>query len=653
MNRSKVLGLLCGSISIIILSLAQGEQLVQPKIKTPSRLKTIPAAKKKPLKKSKPTLQLWNLQQADIRGVVRVISELTGKNFIIDPSVHGKITVISARPMSIDEIYQVFLSMLQVLNYSAVPVGDVIKIIPTSQIRGYGGNLATTAHPGIGDEVVVRVVSLSNVSATQIVPVLRPLVDSWGSITAYTPSNTLILAGSAANVNRVISIVNRLDKKNARNIQVIHLKYANAQKIVKVIRSILLSDQAKGRMRRVSIEADEENNAILISGNKKGRAEFAHLIQKLDTADSNGGTRTVVIHLNYLDAKKISPILAKIAEGKLEQKNNRRLVHHYGVNNNRSSISVQAEEDDNALIISAPGAVVESLKNVVRQLDVRPRQVLVQAIIVRVDESVVKQLGVQWGTTNPDGGNAISVASFPAGIGFIPHGSLRILIQALMTHSSTDILATPSVLVLNNKSAVISDGKNVGITNRQYEGTGSAASDNSTLPFNTIEREDVTLQLKVKPQITPGNTVRLEIDQQNNSLDPDSTSTPDNPTIDTSKIKTSVLVDSGDILVLGGLISNDNKESLNKVPILGSIPIIGRLFQYKNHHVERKNLMVFIRPVIINNKKQSQEETLDRYDYMRDQELLKRAGIDINIGGRPLLPERDESPHLVDLPPPF
>ena len=639
MIRWKTLGFILCSINLMI-SPAQGKPLQQQAI-----------APKPPIKKSKPALQLWNLQNADIRAVIQMISELTGKNFIVDPSVRGKITVVSNRPMSIDEMYQVFLSMLQVLNYAAVPIGSVIKIIPTSQMQGYGTNLATSAAPGQGDQVVVRLVTINNIAAPELVPVLRPLINAWGSITAYPPSNTLILAGSAVNINRLVKIINEMDQKNARNIQVVHLKYANAKKLVGAIEAVQISDRTKGKIYRISLAADEENNAILLSGNTENRAKYIHLIHELDNADSNSGNSTAVIHLNYLNAKKIAPVLTKIAQGKLKEENNKHMGHPYGISDDKTDISVQAEEDDNAIIISAPNAVVKNLKTVVQQLDIRPKQVLVQAIIVRVDESVVNQLGIQWGTTNPDNSSGITLSTFPAGIGFIPHGSLRLLIRALMTNSSTDVLATPSVLVLNNKSAVISDGKNVGVTNREYEGTGTTTSGNSTLPFNTIEREDVTLQLKVKPQITPGNTVRLEIDQQNNSLDPDSTSTPDNPTIDTSKIKTSVLVDSGDILVLGGLISNDNKTSRDRIPILGSIPLIGNLFQYTNHHVERKNLMIFIRPVIINNRSEGNEQTLDRYDYMRRQELIKKAGVDMNVESRPLLPDIGKS-HVI-LPPPF
>jgi len=609
--------------------------------------------------KSKSQLQMWNLQNADIRGVIQMISQLTGKDFIVDPRVQGKITIISSKPMSVGEMYQVFLSMLQVLNYAAVPAGNVIKIIPAMQAKEFGGALSTSEHPGVGDEVVVRVVPVNNISAAQLVPVLRPLMQEWGSIDAYDPSNTLILAGSASNVSRLISIIHRMDQKNASEIQVVPLKYASAKKLAEVIRALQSANQQQGKVNTVSLVANQQTNDILISGNQTNRTKMKALIESLDTPDASGSGNTVVVPLKYLSAKKLAPILTKIAHGRLieqQKSKGRSSAGSYGIgemSGESAGISIQAVEDNDDIIINAPSNMIKNLKRVIKALDVRPEQVLVQAIIVRVDESVANQLGIQWGTTNPNvSGSAITASSFPAGIGFIPKGSIRVLIQALLTNSSTDVLATPSVLVLNNKAATISDGKNVGIINRQYEGaTGTSILDNSTQPFNTFQRQDVTLQLKVTPHITPDDTVALKIDQQNNSLDPDSSSSPDNPTIDTSKIKTTVMVNSGDILVLGGLISNDNKTSENKVPILGDIPIIGRLFRYKNHNIEKKNLMVFIRPVILHGRSESKHETLNRYNYMRYQEWRKRANLPID-SREPVLPTIGK-PHLLRLPSPF
>lgn len=647
-----------------IVSLADDAPIARS-IRSPETNITIPALHDNVVTKIKhEPEQLWNLQDADIHAVIQTISQLTGKNFVIDPRVQGKITIISSQPMSVNELYQVFLSMLQVLNYAAIPSGDVTKIVPMVQAKEYGGALSSRSHPGFGDEVVVQIVPVDNISASQLVPVLRPLLQEWGSLTAYDPANTLILAGSASSVNRLVAIIHTMDQKNASAIQVVRLKYANAKKLVDVLTSLQTSDRSEGKINNISFAADEENNAILLSGNAAQREQMKKLIRQLDTRGSNGSANTVVLRLSYLNAKKLAPILTKIAKGKLAQQNRQRgpgLLgpggNSFGIGDSNASdsgISIQSEEDDNAVVINAPAAMIQTLKQVVRQLDIRPGQVLVQALIVRVDESVLEQLGVQWGTTTP-GANpqTINIANFPSGIGFIPNGNLQVLIRALTTNTSTDVLATPAVVVLNNKPAIISDGKNVGIINRQYEGTGAPVSDNSTLPFNTFERYDVTLQLKVTPQITPNNTVRLTIDQQDNRLEPDSTSTPDNPTIDTSKIKTNVLVNSGDILVLGGLISNDNEEHKNKIPFLGDIPLLGHLFRYTNHSAEKKNLMVFIRPVILHNRYQGNSETIKRYDYIRFQEFRKKAGLGLDVTDAPMLPVINNGTKRVQLPSPF
>lgn len=607
--------------------------------------------------------QIWNLQDADIRAVIQTVSELTGKSFIVDPRVQGKITIVSTHPLSTGEMYQVFLSMLQILNYAAVPAGKVIKIVPVIQAKEYGGALATDLHPGSGDEIVVRIVPINNMSASQLVSVLRPLVQEWGSITAYDPANTLILASNASNINRLMTIIHTMDRKNASAIQVVRLHYANAKKLVDVLTGLQNSDRTAGKVTNVSLAADEQNNAILVSGNAIQREQIKTLIHQLDTKNSTGSANTVVIRLNYLRAKKLAPILTKIAQGKLTEQakqKNPAASNRFGVGDTSSSdsstsnsVSIQAEDDNNAIVISAPTGLLQSLKQIVQQLDTRPKQVLVQAIIVRVDEAVIQQLGIQWGTTNPNVSEAITVSSFPAGIGFIPHGNLQALIQMLTTHASTDILATPSVVVLNNRPAMISDGKNVGIINREYAGTGTTTTtDTSTVPFNTFERQDVTLQLKVTPQVTPDNTIRLTIDQQDDHLEPDTSSSSTNPVIDTSKIKTSVLVNSGDVLVLGGLISNDNQEHLNKVPFLGSIPLLGKLFQYKNHTGEKKNLMMFIRPAILKNRDDNNSETAHSYDYMRYQEFRKKAGLGLEVEDAPMLPSVDKEKE-VDLPPPF
>ncbi len=596
--------------------------------------------------------QIWNFQRADIRSVIQTVADLTHKNFIIDPRVEGKVTMLSKKPMTMGELYSAFLSMLQTLNFAAIPAGDVIKIVPAMQAKQFSGATFQTTHITSNQEIVVRVITVNNISSQQLVPVLRPLVEEWGSISAYRPSNTIILTGSSANVTRLMNIVHSMDNKNSSSITVIHLHYAQASKIAAMIERLQSANHSQGITNNFSISADDDNNSILVSGNTVNQTKVKKLIASLDTAENGSRITTQVVYLNYLSAAKIAPILNKIASGNLGKSDNttKNSINHFSTSTSSGQkiISIEPVVENNALILNGPLEEIHSLQAVIKHLDVRPDQVLVQAIIVQVDQGLLNKLGIEWGSTNPNvNAEVITPDTFPRGIGFIPHGNLQVLVQALNTSTSTNVLATPSIVVLNNKPAIISDGKNVGILNRSYEDT----SDNSTAPFNTYDRKDVTLQLKVTPQITPNNTVSLEIDQQNNSLDPEVASTPDNPTFDTSKIKTNVLVNSGDVLVLGGLISNNDKETLNKIPLLGSIPIIGKLFQYKNHEREKKNLMVFIRPIILKNKSDIVRETSDKYNYMRNLQWHRKYGASQQLGS-PVLPAL-KNKNTIRLPPPF
>ena len=585
--------------------------------------------------------QTWNLKDADIRAVIQTVSLLTGKNFIIDPRVTGKVTFVSQKPMTTPEIYQAFLSMLHVLRYVAIPSTHFIKIVPAMGTSNEGGLLASRGRPGRGDQIVVRVLSVNHISASQLVPVIRSMMPPWGSVSAYRPSNSLILVGPATNLSRLVPIVHRMDSRGANITSVMPLRHSNAKNLVSILRSLQSGSRAKGRVINVSMAADKQSNSILLNGNIENINRMKHLIHQLDRPVSDGNT--LVIHLNYLEAKKLAPILLKVATGENASKMGRNVG--MGV----AGVSVQAEENDNAVILHGPSNVLQSLRKVIRQLDVRPSQVLVEAIIVRVDQTLLNQLGIVWGTVDHSGGSTsvvdpttgVAVNSATGGgtlstphtfalkvthgVGFISGGDLGILVHALKGNTSSDILATPSIVVLNNKEATISDGKNIGIVNRQYSSTVQG-SNNEITPFNTVQRKDVTLSLKVTPQISPNNIIRLKIEQQNNSIDPSSTGELDNPVLDVSKITTNVLVRSGDILVLGGLINNNHIVGEQRVPILGDIPLIGNLFRYKSHRIEKQNLMVFIKPIILNDRLRANQQTRKRYRYMRTKEMAIQTG---------------------------
>lgn len=538
--------------------------------------------------------QMWNLQDADIRAVVQTISQLINKNFIIDPRVQGKVTLISAKPMTVDEMYNVFLSMLQVLNYVAIPAGNIIKIVPAMDAKGYGGTLKSAQNPGSGDQVVMRVVPVNNVSAEQLVAIIRPLMLDWGSVSAYQPSNSLILAGAASNINQLVKLIHNLDHNNGATSEVVHLQFADANKLAQVMQSLQSANTAQGKVSNVAVVAATDENALLISGNQANRAKAIELIHELDTPNTVSNNNTSVVRLNYLTAEKVAPMLAKLANGYVEQEKKKMTANMaaFGIgSNDNSAVSIQPIQDDNVVVMSGPHQIILSLENVIKKIDVRPQEVLVQAIIVKIDENALNELGVQWGMLNKDS-SAKAFAALPAfqsGIGFLHAEDFRAIITALKNNASTDILATPSILVLNNQKATISDGKNVGILNRQYSTNSASPGGDSTIPFNTYDRRDVTLSLDVTPQIAPDNTVRLKIQQKNDSLAQDAQNSADNnPVLNTSKINTSVLVNSGDVLVLGGLISNNDTSSVQKVPLLGDIPGLGQVFRHTTHTVEKK-----------------------------------------------------------------
>ncbi|OGT48436.1 MAG: type II secretion system protein GspD [Gammaproteobacteria bacterium RIFCSPHIGHO2_12_FULL_38_11] len=626
--------------------------------------------------------QIWNLKNADIRAVIQTISVLTGKNFIIDPRVHGKITLVSQNPMTPDELYQVFLSMLQLLQYVAIPSGSVIKIVPSMDGNALSRDVATNAKPGFGDEIVVRVVPVNHVSATELVPVLRPLMSQSGSVTAYLPSNALILAGTASNIARLVSVVHQMDSSNTNQISVVHLRYASAEKMVSVIRALQSGNAAQGSANNATLAPDEENNSILISANLANQLVMRNLINKLDQKGS-GGDDTKVIPLNYLSAKKLAPILTKIAEGMAASQAQSPGGKKTDMSADESNVSIQAENTTNAIIMHAPKAMLNSLANVIYRLDSRPREVLVEAIIVNMDENLLNQLGIIWGTSNAASAASAVAAATTAGataatistaaavaspdafamnanhsFGFLPDGNLLSLLQALKSDGSSDILSTPSVVVLDNQKATILDGQNIGVPNRSYQGASATTTGNPdqnvVTPFNTIQREDVALSLDVVPHVSPDRMIRLELLQEDNSLATSTTAaqtTQDNPVINTTKIKTSVLVHSGNILVLGGLISNEQEKTTQKLPILGDLPLIGRLFRYDTTTMDKKSLMVFIRPIIMS-KHLEHKQTMNRYAYVRHQQIEMQTGKRLSTDAMPLLPALGESAVILPRPMP-
>lgn len=628
--------------------------------------------------------RLWNLQDADILSVINEVSQETGKNFVIDPRVSGKITLVSSKPIRSNEVYQVFLSILGMLGYSAIPSGNVIKIVPSMESGEHGAKIATQFVPGRGDEIVVRVIPLVNVSATQLIPVIRPMMPQWSNIASYTPGNIIILLGRASNLERISNVIYDIDKTANSNIQMIPLHHASASQVNVVLNNLQNAARASGDIPTVSIAVDERSNSILLSGPKNQRLRMRVLISQLDQPASNSGN-TEVVYLKYLQAKDFAPLLGKIAQnmqGKDSSGGGSNRSFGYegvssinSVSNNvpgsagsKSSASssqpvlngsnIQAETNTNAIIITAPPALMHALKNVIAKLDIRPAEVLVEAIIAEIDESNLTSLGIQWGSRTTasvladQSQSGSSVTSFPAlgpGVfGIIPQVQITAILSMLRNQNGVDILSTPHIMVLDNQEATIEIGKDVPYTTGSYATTGNATT---ATPFTTNQYKPVTLKLTVKPQINLRQSVRLKFDLKNDTLQ-----NPQNPgltpVINTSKIKNSVLVNHDDILVIGGLKQKSNNETINKVPILSSIPIIGTFFQQRITNAENKDLVVFLKPIIVSNPEEANLISYSKYNEVRMAKGNFRENLR-KIGNKPVKTALPPWRNTRDLPKPF
>lgn len=605
---------------------------------------------------------ILQLDNADIDVLIRTVAEKTGKNFVIDPKVKGKVTVVATQPMNKNELYQVFLSILQVHGYTAVKSGEVIKIIPTKKAKQTGGAGQLSSRRK-GEEFVTRIIKLTNSSATQIVSLLRPLIPKDGHIAASTDSNVVVIFDHAENISRLSAIIRRIDNAGSMDIKIIHLQHASASEISRILNTLLL--QGKGKFGKVKVIEDGRTNSIIVSANKKDLVKIRGLVSEMDTPNKGTGNAQV-IYLKYSKAEALVPILLGVSD-KLKTKSSKK-----GSTGSNKDISIQADKNSNSLIITAPLDLFNSLKGIVQKLDIRRAQVLVEAVIAEVSLTTARELGVEWvidGT--PSASNAVGFINFgslngiigaassisqgiapslPSGttLGFGSQGSsvnFAAFLRALISDTSTNILSTPSILTLDNTEAEIVVGENVPFISGEY--TSSTAG--SVNPFRTINRQDVGLSLKVTPQINEGNAVQLEIEQEITNVIPGAAGAAD---LTTSKrrIKTTVLVEDQEIVVLGGLIDESLSESQGKVPLLGDIPLLGALFRYDKVSKIKRNLMVFIKPNIIRDEASIAQITGEKYSYLRAKQLAeKKAGIALlPDDATPVLPKK-----FVKIPPPF
>ncbi|HEU5398418.1 MAG TPA: type II secretion system secretin GspD [Gammaproteobacteria bacterium] len=606
-----------------------------------------------------------NFKDADIREVAATIGQITHKNFIIDPRVQGRVTVVSAKPVSADAVYATFLSVLEVHGLAAAPAGDMIKIVPSLEARQMPGYPYNSGTPG--DAVVTEVIQINNVSATQLVPVLRPLMSTEAQLAAYPQSNVLIVSDRASNVTRLLDIIQRIDQATDSDVEVVPLQNAPAADMVQVLTSLMQADTSGQNGSPLKLVADERTNSVLISGDKGERLRVRALIARLDQPQESGNTQ--VVYLSYAKAKDIADELKGYITD-LQKQAGGKAAPGGGAT---SDVSVIPDERTNSLVITAPPKAMHSMQEVIGKLDIRRAQVLVQAIEAELTSDKSAELGVTWVADAANNGgvaltdfsntgasiagvaqsalaasnsSSTSVTGFTPpqgltlGVGKIASGgfSFAALIRALAGDGETNILSTPSVVTLDNQEATIKVTQKVPFVTGQYTGatTGSTTGSAVINPFQTVDREDVGITLKITPQINEGDSVQLKIDQTVSNLT--ATSVGGQPVTDNREITTNILAKSGEIVVLGGLIDNDLTESEQQVPVLGSIPLIGNLFKYRSTTNTKRNLMVFIQPSILRDSETAQYYTKDRYNYFRDLQLKNRSPVELMPGSqRPLL----------------
>lgn len=615
-----------------------------------------------------------NLRDADINGLIEIVSLETGINFIVDPRVRGQVNVVSGKPVRRSELYDLFLGVLKSYGFAAVEGSEgVVRIVP--EVQAKENEVAGLSENSRGDEVITHVISVKHINAGQLVRILRPLVPKGGHLAAAAESNTLVIADTAANVRRIEGLIHRIDRESMDDFEIIALEHATAADIMRMVQGLEGDTSGDEFNKRTRIIADERTNTIILRGEAARRASLRKMVYQMDVPGDSGNSQ--VHYLRYAKAEDVAELLRGIAEGR--DRNNVQTSEDGGSGGmssmDESKVRIQAHESTNSVVIFGPAELTRDLSGIITQLDIRRAQVLVEAVIAEVSYDRAKELGVQWGIGNKNGGVGIinfnrggrGIVNLAAGVnsfiegdvttppsladgatfgaaGSIGSTQIAMLVNALQGDSSSNILSTPSLLTLDNEEAEIVVGQNVPfIVGRSVENSGQA--------FDTIERQDVGIKLKIRPQINEGNAVRLEIAQEVSQIAQGASGAAD---IITNKrsLTTTVMVDDNELIVLGGLIDDQMVETRDKVPGLGDIPGLGRLFRYDTGRLEKRNLMVFLRPVIIRDTAVAESVTHSKYTYIRDQQLKEQDRRDsiLPSGSMPVLPDWN---YLLSLPPPF
>jgi general secretion pathway protein D len=553
-----------------------------------------------------------NLKGADIREFIDQVAQISGQTFVVDPRVKGQVSVVSNSPLTLTEVYQLFLSVMATHGFSVITQGDQARIVPNAEAKA-----DADAGRNAPDRLETRLIQVQHGSATELIPLIRPLVPQYGHLAAISSANAIIISDRTANIERIEDLLRQLDQKGQNDYSVLNLQHAWVMDTAEVLRNAVDRGQAKGAS-GTQVIADGRTNRLILLGPPAARAKLMALAQSLDTPTSRSAN-TRVIRLRHGDAKSLAETLGEISE-KLKPETGGETT------GKPQTILIRADESLNALVLLAEPDVVATLEDIVRQLDVPRAQVMVEAAIVEVSGDITDALGVQWavdgrGSTGGLGGTNFSGTGLSVGrvlqaiqdsgsdtdnntLANLPDGaiiglgtdSFGVLITALSANSKSNLLSTPSLLTLDHQKAEILVGQNVPFQTGSFTTSGSGADN----PFTTIERQDIGVTLKVTPHINEGANLRLEIEQEISSIAPTSQGVNAVDLITNKRsIKSTILAENGQVIVLGGLIQDDVTQADSKVPLLGDIPLVGALFRSTKETRIKRNLMVFLRPTVV------------------------------------------------------
>ena len=597
-----------------------------------------------------------NLKDTDIQEFIEFVADVTGTTIVIDPAVKGKVKVVSSKPVSRAELYDLFLSILDVHGYTAVRSGEVVRVIPNKNARSAPVDVISGTSV-INDEYVTQVIRLDNVSAAKLIPVLRPLVPQQAHMAAYAPSNAIIISDIRANIDRIAKIIDRMDQSAVKKTEVVKLRYGVATDVVEMLKTLEKSRAGEGADANdeASLVADKRTNSVIVTADEVSIERIKGLIDYLDIPlEQSGNVR--VMYLEYADATEVAEVLTRVMQNlaRLDDESSGRTRAA-----NAAKSTIEADEGTNSLIITADTDEMAALEAVIARLDIRRAQVLVEAIIVEIDVTEGRELGLQWLFANDSGlygsnisparqgsNAAIAQAILPEdaasteigvrdlagalsqvpgttfGWGVVDQNlTMTTILNTLEKQGNTNILSTPSLLTLDNEEAFITVGQQVPFVTGSYTNTGAA--NGVANPFQTIQRENVGVTLQVTPQINEGDSVVMDIVQEVSSISQQALSASDVITNE-RKIETKVLAKDGDIVVLGGLVKDDIQDSQQGVPLLSGIPVLGRLFRNDVVSVTKSNLLVFIRSTIIRDDDDLAGATAEKYRYIRDQQRQRR-----------------------------